>query len=90
LFEHDHTSSLEHIKQEYPSFGTTDYRQPAHMITDKIGSTITNFQYKDYKLLKGKPALDNLPAVYTEQSEEADTLEITLTDEVLRATLVLS
>lgn len=90
LFEHDHTSSLEHIKQEYPSFGTTDYRQPAHMITDKIGSTITNFQYKDYKLLKGKPALDNLPAVYTEQSEEADTLEITLTDEVLRATLLLS
>lgn len=90
LFENDHTSSLEHIKQEYPSFGTTDYRQPAHMITDKIGSTITNFQYKDYKLLKGKPVLDNLPAVYTEQAEEADTLEITLTDEVLRATLVLS
>ncbi|MED3961562.1 alpha-galactosidase [Niallia taxi] len=90
LFENDHTSSLEHIKQEYPSFGTTDYRQPAHMITDKIGSTITNFKYKDYKLLKGKPVLDNLPAVYTEQAEEADTLEITLTDEVLRATLVLS
>lgn len=90
LFENDHTSSFEHIKQEYPSFGTTDYRQPAHMITDKIGSKVTNFRYEGYKLIKGKPGLENLPSVYTEEEAEADTLEVTLYDSVLQASLILS
>jgi alpha-galactosidase len=90
LFEGDHTSSLEHIKQEYPSFGTTDYRYPAHMITDKIGSRITDFQFESYKILEGKPLLENLPAIYTEAGSEADTLEITLVDSVLNSKLILS
>lgn len=29
VFEGDRTFSLEHIRQEYPVYGTTDYRHPA-------------------------------------------------------------
>ena len=90
MFEGDHTSSLEHIKQEYPSFGTTDYRYPAHMLTNNIGSKITNFQYESYQIFSGKPALSNLPATYTEDTNEADTLAITLFDDVLQCKLVLT
>ncbi|WP_338789199.1 alpha-galactosidase [Metabacillus sp. FJAT-53654] len=90
MFEDDHTSTLEHIKQEYPSYGTTDYRSPAHMITNKIGSHITNYQYQSYEIIAGKPTLHQLPATYVEDENEANTLEITLWDEVLKSKVILS
>ncbi|MBO1512439.1 alpha-galactosidase [Metabacillus bambusae] len=90
MFENDHTSTLEHIKQEYPSYGTTDYRSPAHMITNKIGSHITNYQYRSYEIIAGKPTLQQLPATYVEDENEATTLEITLWDEVLKSKVILS
>ncbi|MDQ0231911.1 alpha-galactosidase [Metabacillus malikii] len=90
LFEGDHTSSLEHIKQEYPSYGSTDYRYPAVMITNQLGSHITDFQFLTYQIISGKPSLSNLPATYVETDHEADTLEITLWDEVLKSKLILS
>lgn len=90
MFEGDHTSSLEHIKQEYPSFGTTDYRYPAHMVTNNIGSQITNYQYHNYQIIAGKPSFANLPGTYVEDLTEAETLEITLIDEVLQSKLILS
>lgn len=90
MFEGDHTSSLEHIKQEYPSFGTTDYRYPAHMLTNNIGSTVSNYQYQSYQIISGKPSLKDLPATYVEDLQEAETLEITLLDEVLESKLILS
>lgn len=90
MFEEDHTSTLEHIKQEYPSYGSTDYRYPAHMITNNIGSHISNYQYQSYKIFAGKKALHQLPATYVENENEADTLEITLWDDVLKSKLILS
>lgn len=90
MFEENHTSSLEHIKQEYPSFGTTDYRYPAHTITQSNGSRITNYKYVGYEIFKGKKSLESLPSVYIESEEEAETLEITLYDEVIKSKLILS
>ncbi|KKI92410.1 alpha-galactosidase [Bacillus sp. SA1-12] len=90
MLEGDHTSSLEHIKQEYPSYGTTDFRFPAHMITNHIGSHITDFQYESYQIFNGKPTLEALPATYVDEAHEAETLEITLVDHVLQAKLILS
>lgn len=90
LFESDHTSSFEHIKQEYPSFGTSDYRYPAHEILTQNGSRISNFQYETYQVIPGKPPLHPLPATYVENPEEAETLEITLVDPILKGTLILS
>src|SRR5690625_4635699 len=52
--------SLEVCKQEYPSYGTTDYREPAFQILQEDGSRITNFEYNGHQIFKGKKPLDGL------------------------------
>lgn len=90
VFENSYDLSLQHTKQEYPSFGTTDFRHPALEILQDNGSRITDFQYRSHNIYAGKKKLQGLPATYVEQSEEAETLEITLYDELLEAELILS
>ena len=90
MFEGNHTSSLEHIKQDYPSYGTTDYRYPAHTIIRKNGSRISNYKYSCYRIYDGKNELKGLPATYVEDNSEAQTLEIELYDEVLKSKLILT
>lgn len=82
--------SMQHTKQEYPSYGTGDYRTPAFSVLQENGSSIMNFTYVSYEISKGKKSLAPLPATYTESDEEAQTLEITLYDEVTDTDLVLS
>ena len=89
VYEGEYGLSLEHIKQEYPSYGTTDFKYPAYEILQKNGSRITNFEYVSHKIYSGKPKLKGLPATYTEEASEANTLEITLFDSVINAELVL-
>ncbi|GAA0177832.1 alpha-galactosidase [Clostridium sediminicola] len=89
IYKDDYSFSLDHIKQEYPSYGTTDFRQPSHKIKQRNGSTITNFEYKKHYIYKGKKKLDGLPATYTENENEAITLEIHLEDSIIRTELVL-
>ena len=89
VFEGEYSFSLEHLKQEYPSYGTSDFRMPAVEILQKNGSRITNFTYVSSKVYAGKPKLASLPATYTEKDEEADTLEILLRDELLNVELTL-
>ena len=89
VFEGEYSFSLEHLKQEYPSYGTSDFRMPAVEILQKNGSRITNFTYVSSKGYAGKPKLASLPATYTEKDEEADTLEILLRDELLNVELTL-
>ncbi|GEM05313.1 alpha-galactosidase [Halolactibacillus miurensis] len=89
-FTGDHTSSFEHIKQEYPSYGTTDFRYPAFTIEQPNGSYITDFRYDSYRIIKGKPTLSGLPHTYVEREDEAETLIITLVDDVIDVTLELS
>lgn len=78
--EGDHTSSLEHIRQEYPSYGTTDFRTPAQQIRYPEGDRISDFRYDHHNILVGKPALTGLPATYVENRDEAETLEVVLKD----------
>lgn len=89
-FEGNLNFSLEHIKQEYPAYGSGDMRHPAFDILQENGSRIVNFTYLDYQILKGKPVLFGLPATYVENDDEATTLLITLHDEVIHTDLVLS
>lgn len=90
VFDGDTTFSLEHLKQEYPAFGTGDMRYPAYSIKRMDGSHISEFLYKGYRVVKGKKPLTGLPAVYVEQEEEADTLELLLEDPVLDVKLQLN
>ncbi len=89
VYEDEYSFSLEHLKQEYPAYGTTDFRMPAVEVQQQNGSRITDFVYKSHKIYKGKPALEGLPATYTEQDDEADTLEIRLRDELIQTDLIL-
>lgn len=89
-FPGDLNFSLEHIKQEYPSYGSGDMRHPAFDILQKNGSRITDFQFKSYKIVNGKPSLEGLPATYVESDDEAQTLFITLHDSVINTDIILS
>ncbi len=87
--EGDTSLSLEHVKQEYGVYGTTDYRRPAIEIKQENGSTICDFRYQGHEIMNGKPELPGLPATYTEDEEEAQTLCLTLQDPLTGAELML-
>ncbi len=87
--EEDPSFTLEHARQEYPSFGSTDFRQPAYEIIGEDGSRISNFALTGYQVIQGKPELPGLPATYTESEDEATTLELVLQDRVLEVKLTL-
>jgi len=78
VYEGDRTFSLEHIRQEYPVYGSTDYRHPAVEILQENGSRISDFCYVSHSISAGKPILEGLPATYTESGEEAKTLCVVL------------
>ncbi|MGD7043116.1 alpha-galactosidase [Jeotgalibacillus proteolyticus] len=80
--------TLEWARQEYPSYGTSDFREPAIELEEKQGSRLSHFIYHDYQVIKGKPELNGMPAVYG-GAEECETLQITLKDAVLEAELTL-
>lgn len=86
----DRTFSLDALPQEYPAYGNSDFRTPAYQIQLANGSTITDLRYKSHRIYAGKQPLQGLPAVYTEQPEEADTLEIILEDKLIGLEVVLS
>ncbi len=79
--EGDLVFSLDLIKQEYPAYGTTDFREPAYQVLQESGSRITDFVYQEHRVYPGKKKLEGLPATYAENDEEATTLEISLMDE---------
>lgn len=82
--------SMQYTKQEYPVYGTGDYRSPAFTVKQENGSKIVNFTYVSHEIYKGKKALTPLPAVYVEKEEDACTLDVLLHDEVMNTDLTLS
>lgn len=86
----DRLYSLDTVLQEYPGYGSGDYRTPAHLIRHENGSTVTDFRYQGYEISSGKPRIPGLPSTYTEAIEEAETLCITLYDEQEKLALELS
>ena len=90
VFEGDSAFSLEHCKQEYPVYGSSDVRRPAVELCQPNGSRITDFVYRSHTVTPGKPPLEGLPATYCEADDEAETLTIQLEDELLETSLFLS
>lgn len=81
--------SLEFTRQEYPCFGTSDYRQPAFEIFQENGSHISDFALSSHKIYAGKPDMPGLPHSYVEQDSEATTLELLLVDSLTQVELTL-
>lgn len=85
----DRTYSLDVLPQEYPTWGTGDFRNAALIIQNADHSESCKLQYAGHTIKKGKYNLPGLPAVYAEENE-AETLEIYLEDRVsnLKVTLL--
>jgi len=81
---------LENIAREYPSFGQSDFREPAYQTEAENGSIISDLKYQDHQIYSGKKELAGLPSTYVEKESEAETLEIILYDEVTDLEVVLS
>ncbi|RRD96434.1 alpha-galactosidase [Clostridiales bacterium COT073_COT-073] len=82
--------SLQYTRQEYPSYGTGDFRFPAFRILQEKGSLISNFVYESHQIFSGKKDILPLPSTYVEKEQEAETIEITLFDQVTQTRLLLS
>lgn len=85
----DGSLSLELTRQEYGVYGTTDYRHPAVEILQQNGSTLSDFVYESHRMMNGKPKLPGLPATYTEDPSEAETLVVKLRDSLTGIVLEL-
>ncbi|KGE19297.1 alpha-galactosidase [Paenibacillus wynnii] len=82
-------TGLDRLPQEYPQYGSGDFRNPAYQARLDDGTRVTELRYSSYQVIAGKPSLEGLPSVYVESAEEADTLELTLTDDYAKLTVIL-
>lgn len=89
VYEGNHRFSMEHLKQEYPTYGSGDMRYPAFELEQQDGSRVVDFKYREHRIFKGKKKLKELPAIYTEQDDEAETLEVIMEDKMLQMEMIL-
>ncbi len=80
----DRVYSLDALPQELPFEGSSDYRSPALVVEDGNGTRSVDLHFESCSIRDGKYHLDGLPAVYEEQDDRAQTLEIVLADPCLR------
>ena len=69
------------LSLEYPLFGSGDMREPAFHALYEDGSRITCLEYSGHKIIDGKPALEGLPATYSD-GDKVETLELYLKDKL--------
>ncbi len=70
----------EPIPLEYPTAGIGDQRVPALVVRQPDGATVLDLRYASHRTFQGKPAIPGLPSTYVQAHEEAETVEILLTD----------
>ncbi len=77
--------SMSGIKQEYSSFGGTDFSVGSYSIRQANGSKLTEFVYDSYQILDTKPTIDGLP----HSKGMSKTLEIKLIDKLIDVEMYL-
>ncbi len=77
------------LPTEYPCYGSADFRTPAFHAEYENGSAITRLDYAGYRIYDGKKPVEGLPSTYVEKDSEAQTLEITLRDELTGLEVIL-
>lgn len=87
--DEDRTYSMDALPQEYPCFGTGDYRSPAFTVQNADKTYCADLRYESCEVIKGKYGLPGLPAVYVEDEEKAETLTVRLKDAVSGAAVTL-
>ena len=81
--------SLDTAQLEYPVNGSGDFRSVAFSVRGASGSSVTDIRYRTHRIYAGKPRLEGLPATYTNEDSEADTLEIVCEDVLTGAEVTL-
>ncbi|MEH7010869.1 alpha-galactosidase [Neobacillus niacini] len=89
VYEDDPAFSLETLRQEYPAYGNSDFREPAISVGKEGIPHVPNFIYNSFRIVEGKPELNGLPATYVNENDEASTLQIILKDKFIQAELTL-
>ena len=74
---------------EYPASGTGDFRDTCLCVRDENGHRVSRLQYVSHRIISGKPTLGGMPATFAGSSGEAQTLEITLADRILKLRILL-
>lgn len=77
--------SMSGMRQEYSSFGGTDFSVGSYSIRQENGSKLSEFEYVSYKIMSDKPKIDNLPS----SSGLSKTLEIKLYDKLTEVEMYL-
>ncbi|MGO3790467.1 MAG: alpha-galactosidase [Enterococcus gilvus] len=85
----DRRYSPDTLLQEFSSYGSADFRVPAAIVKQANGSTAATFTYVKHEIIAGKPGLDGLPASYVLDETEAETLIVTLQDQICRTEIEL-
>lgn len=78
--------NLNDTPQEYPTFGTSDFRSPAFHGRNSDGNTVFQLRYKEHHIHKKKPRLKGLPSA---RGGDSETLIITLEDPLYKLELQL-
>lgn len=90
VYDDETDFTLQHTRQEYACYGTTDFALPAFDIEQADGSRLSHFVYDSHEIISGKPTITGLPHLYLTDDCQAETLEVTLRDKVSETVLVLS
>ncbi|WP_261807043.1 alpha-galactosidase [Lapidilactobacillus luobeiensis] len=86
----DRLFSLDTVLQEYPTAGNGDFRAPAQSVQFENGSTVTELRYDHYRIIAGKPGLSGLPATFSQENGDAQTLVVTLIDSLQKLAVDLN
>ncbi len=84
----DKNSFLDFAPFEYSTGGIGDYRSHALEILLESGTTAAELKYLSHRITKGKFVPEGLPGTFAKE-EEAETLEVTLTDPEIGLTVEL-
>lgn len=76
---------MSNMRQEYSSFGGTDYSVGSYSILQENGSNLTGFKYQTYKILDIKPKIPGLP----QAQGDSITLAITLFDKLIDTCIIM-
>ena len=85
----EHGFSCDSWPMEYSCNGTGDMRISALAIRNHHGNASTDIRYVSHRIIKGKPALEGLPSLYTMSDDDATTLEVETLDKVTGAKVYL-
>ena len=77
---------------EYSTFGAGDFRLSAFAVKNSNANKVTDLRYVSHEIYNGKKSLPGLPALYVNDENEAQTLEILTEDAVtgIQVTLIYS